>query len=97
MKKLLHNLIDKEDRSAHFKTVIALNLKGETHLFTGAVEGEIIKTQNGDKGFGYDPIFKPNGYEETFAQLPIKTKNAISHRGIAFKKLIKYLSTTNAR
>lgn len=93
MKKLLKKLKNKEDRSAYFKTIIALNFKGETHLFNGTVEGEIITSQNGNQGFGYDPIFKPNGYQETFAALPMQIKNEISHRGLAFKKLINYLNT----
>ncbi|TLP81224.1 non-canonical purine NTP diphosphatase [Maribacter sp. ACAM166] len=91
MTKLLHNLKDKEDRAAHFKTVIALNINDETHLFEGKVEGVITTNQKGEHGFGYDPIFKPNGYDQTFAQLPLSVKNEISHRGRAFKQLIAYL------
>lgn len=92
MDKLIRNLKDKEDRSASFKTVIALNLNHETIFFEGEVKGSILKTKQGQKGFGYDPIFKPDGYERTFAQLPLEIKNKISHRGRAFSKLTAYLN-----
>ena len=95
MEKLLTNLKDSEDRSAHFKTVIALNLNGETHIFEGKVSGTIITEKRGTHGFGYDPIFMPDGYDKTFAELPLTVKNTISHRGKAFKKLIAYLKNTN--
>ncbi|ASV31922.1 non-canonical purine NTP diphosphatase [Maribacter cobaltidurans] len=91
MDKLLRNLKDKEDRSACFTTVIALNLDGETQFFEGSVQGEIIGSKKGSQGFGYDPIFKPDGYTETFAELPLEIKNEIGHRGKAFSKLITYL------
>ena len=93
MDKLLANLSDKQNRNAYFNTVIALNLNGKTHIFDGSIHGEIIETKKGDNGFGYDPIFQPNGYEETFAQLPLSIKNKISHRALAFKKLITYLNS----
>lgn len=93
MNKLLVNLKNKSDRSAHFKTVIALNLNGETHIFEGKIEGVITESKRGENGFGYDPIFQPNGYKETFAELPLSIKNEISHRAQAFKKLIAYLNT----
>ncbi|APQ15855.1 non-canonical purine NTP diphosphatase [Maribacter hydrothermalis] len=95
MTKLLRNLKYKNNRTAFFKTVIALNIKGETHIFEGTVDGEITEKETGQNGFGYDPIFKPNGYEETFGQLPLSVKNKISHRGLAFKKLITYLNNIN--
>ncbi|SEK44175.1 XTP/dITP diphosphohydrolase [Maribacter orientalis] len=95
MAKLLNNLKNKEDRTAHFKTVIALNINGETHIFEGKVIGEITTSQKGNHGFGYDPIFKPNGYKETFAELPLSIKNSISHRGQAVQKLIAYLNNIN--
>lgn len=95
MNKLLKNLSNKTDRSAYFKTSIALNINGYTVFFDGIAAGEITKTKNGERGFGYDPIFKPNGYEQTFAELPLETKNKISHRGKAFLKLITYLNTQN--
>ncbi|WP_036155004.1 non-canonical purine NTP diphosphatase [Maribacter forsetii] len=93
MDKLLDNLKEKQNRSAHFKTVIALNLNGKTHIFEGKIEGVITENKRGENGFGYDPIFKPNGYEETFAELPLSIKNEISHRAIAFKKLIAFLNS----
>ena len=95
MAKLLNNLKKKKDRTAHFKTVIALNINGETHIFEGKVIGEITTSQKGNHGFGYDPIFKPNGYKETFAELPLSIKNSISHRGQAVQKLIAYLNNIN--
>lgn len=93
MNKLLVNLKNKSDRSAHFKTVIVLNLNGETHIFEGKIEGVITEGKRGENGFGYDPIFQPNGYKKTFAELPLSIKNEISHRAQAFKKLIAYLNT----
>ncbi|HCV82415.1 MAG TPA: non-canonical purine NTP pyrophosphatase, partial [Zunongwangia profunda] len=79
-------------RKAHFKTVIALNLKNNENLFTGICEGKIIEERRGEKGFGYDPVFVPNGYDRTFAEMEMKEKAEISHRGKAFKALIDYLS-----
>ncbi len=96
MDKLLHNLMGEKDRSASFKTVIALRLSEKTQFFEGSVHGEIGAEKKGADGFGYDPIFKPLGYDKTFAQLPISIKNNIGHRGIAFAKLIKFLNTLNA-
>ena len=91
MNKLLNELADKTNRNAQFKTVIALNLKGKQYLFTGIASGEIIKEKIGTGGFGYDPIFKPTNYDETFAQLSLDIKNEISHRGKATKKLLEFL------
>lgn len=91
MNLLLKNLADKETRAAQFKTVIALNLNGEQHLFTGIAKGEITLEKIGNQGFGYDPIFQPEGYIETFAQLPLELKNEISHRGKATKQLLAHL------
>lgn len=93
MDKLLKALTSAQDRSARFETVIVLNLTGEQHIFTGKVEGEIINEKKGKKGFGYDPIFKPKGYTETFAELPLAVKNKISHRGKAIQQLITYLNS----
>ena len=88
---VLSKLENESNRSARFRTVIAL-LQGEDEiLFEGSVNGQIIKTKTGDDGFGYDPIFKPEGFEKTFAQMTIAEKNEISHRGKAVKKLIKAL------
>lgn len=93
MNKLLNELQDKEDRSAHFKTVVALILNGEQHTFLGICEGTIIKEKKGDKGFGYDPIFMANGFKETFAQISLAEKNRVGHRGKAVQKLIAFLNT----
>ncbi|RAV27862.1 non-canonical purine NTP diphosphatase [Sinomicrobium soli] len=91
MEKLLSELQDKENRSARFKTVIALHLRGETRLFEGIAEGQITEKKRGDQGFGYDPVFLPDGYTETFAQLTLDTKNRIGHRGKAIRLLIDFL------
>lgn len=93
MNKLLNSLIDKEDRSAQFKTVIALNLKGEQKLFTGLAKGEITFNKAGNNGFGYDPIFQPENYTETFAELSSDIKNKISHRAKATQQLIDFLNS----
>ncbi len=94
MNKLLDALQNEENRSAQFKTVITLNLKGKQYLFTGIAKGEITHTKTGTNGFGYDPIFKPENFNETFAELPLETKNTIGHRGKAVKQLIDFLNTT---
>ncbi|MET3026890.1 non-canonical purine NTP diphosphatase [Flavobacterium sp. UW10123] len=94
MNKLLEALKNKENRSAQFKTVITLNLDGKQYLFTGIAKGEITLTKTGTNGFGYDPIFKPENFNETFAELPLATKNTIGHRGKAVKQLIDFLRTT---
>ncbi|MFC4219922.1 non-canonical purine NTP diphosphatase [Flagellimonas marina] len=91
MGKLLLELNGKENRNAHFKTVIHLNLEGQSHTFDGIVKGTITHKEQGSGGFGYDPIFQPNGYNKTFGELPPKTKNAISHRGRAIQKLVNFL------
>ncbi|MFV8379827.1 non-canonical purine NTP diphosphatase [Flavobacterium sp. LB3R33] len=91
MDKLLECLSDKSNRKAQFKTVIALNLNGKQHLFTGIARGEITLEKSGNQGFGYDPIFKPEEYQETFAQLSLDIKNKISHRGKATQLLINFL------
>jgi len=93
MNKLLNSLIDKNDRSAQFKTVIALNLKGEQKLFTGLATGNITLTKAGNHGFGYDPIFQPENYRETFAELSSDIKNKISHRAKATQQLIDFLNS----
>lgn len=92
MDKLLLNLKNKANKNAQFKTVIALNLKGQQHLFTGVARGEITLEKTGSQGFGYDPIFMPEGFRETFAELSLETKNAISHRGKATRALIAFLN-----
>lgn len=91
MNKLLIELSDKPNRKAQFKTVIALNFQEKQYLFTGIVSGEITLEKKGINGFGYDPIFKPNGFENTFAELTLEIKNKISHRGKATKMLLEFL------
>ncbi|MEM9681521.1 MAG: non-canonical purine NTP pyrophosphatase, partial [Bacteroidota bacterium] len=81
------------DRTAQFKTVIALYLNGQLHTFTGICKGEILKYKKGTKGFGYDPIFMAEGCTETFAEISLEEKNNIGHRGKAVQKLITFLST----
>lgn len=94
MDKLLENLKHHQNRIAHFKTVIALHLNGTLHTFTGICKGEITKTKQGNGGFGYDPIFKADGYEKTFAEISLDEKNLIGHRGKAVKQLVAFLSKT---
>ena len=92
--RLLCELADKTDRSARFRTVIALIEGEERKEFEGIVEGHIATERHGDGGFGYDAVFVPIGESRTFAQMDADEKNAISHRGRAVKKLIEYLKTT---
>lgn len=92
MALVLAKLDQESDRKARFKTVIALNINNEKHLFTGIVNGNITQEKIGTNGFGYDPIFVPEGFAETFAQMTIEQKNEISHRGKAVEQLVKYLS-----
>ena len=91
MNKVLENLAEINNRKAQFKTVIALNIDGKQHLFTGIAPGEITFEKIGNQGFGYDPIFRPLQYQETFAQLSLDIKNKISHRGKATQQLIDFL------
>lgn len=90
--KLLHEMEDKTDRKARFRTVVALIEGGKEHCFEGIVEGEITSREIGEGGFGYDCLFLPDGYESTFAELAPEEKNAISHRGRAVTKLAKWLN-----
>lgn len=90
IEKLLKELENETNREARFKTVIALNLENEKILFQGIAEGIITGAPRGDRGFGYDPVFQPGGYEQTFAELPLTEKNKISHRAKAMKQLIDY-------
>ena len=93
MKKVLTKLENKDNRNAKFRTVIALIIKGEENLFEGECSGNITKTKSGTEGFGYDPIFTPEGYEITFAEMSKQEKGAISHRGRAVVNLVDYLTT----
>ncbi len=92
MQKVLKELSVDRNRKAKFKTVIALILNDKEYFFEGEVKGEILKEKTGSDGFGYDPIFRPIGYKETFAQMSIELKNKISHRGLAVKKLVAFLN-----
>ena len=94
MDKVLQKLAPFSDRAAQFKTVVALVINGKLSTFEGIIKGEITSEKHGKDGFGYDPIFKPNGYEITFAEMPLSEKNNISHRGRAVKKLIDFLNST---
>ena len=89
--KLLHEMQGKTKRRACFKTVVALILDGEAHFFEGRVDGTIIESPRGGEGFGYDPVFVPDGFSETFAEMSAEQKNKISHRGRAMAKLIEFL------
>ena len=93
MKKLLAELKGKENRKAQFRTAICLIEGGEKHLFEGIVKGEIIREKKGSSGFGYDPVFVPEGYAETFAEMGAEEKNRISHRARAVQKLCDYLNS----
>ncbi|MBS1690306.1 MAG: RdgB/HAM1 family non-canonical purine NTP pyrophosphatase [Bacteroidetes bacterium] len=91
LQKVLQELRDKEDRSAYYKAVICLIWDEETYFFEGVCEGTIIEEKRGKGGFGYDPIFVPKGYKETFGELPLSIKNSISHRGKAIEKMVHFL------
>ncbi len=91
MDLLLQKLQGKTNRKARFRTVISLILNGTEHRFEGIVEGQILEARKGSAGFGYDPIFQPNGYDKSFAEMPLEEKAPISHRGKAVKQLIEFL------
>ncbi|ELR70920.1 Nucleoside 5-triphosphatase RdgB (dHAPTP, dITP, XTP-specific) [Fulvivirga imtechensis AK7] len=90
---LLKKLESFDNRGAQFRTVITLIAEGNIKQFEGVVKGEVIREKAGGDGFGYDPVFKPEGYDKTFAQMTMAEKNEISHRGIAVRKLVDYIST----
>ena len=91
--KVLEELKGKENRKARFKTVISLILKEKTYQFEGIINGKIIEDKKGDGGFGYDPVFIPDGYDITFAEMAPDEKNKISHRGLAVQKLVDFLKS----
>jgi len=93
MNKLLFELTHESNRNAQFKTVITLILSDHLLTFTGICRGEIIHGKIGEKGFGYDPVFKPNGYQQTFAEMDLSLKNQIGHRGKAVSQLIDFLNS----
>ena len=90
--KVLELMQGKTQRAAQFRTVIALYFQGEKHTFEGVVRGTLIDTKRGTGGFGYDPIFVPEGYAQTFAELPAATKNKIGHRGKALQQMVNFLN-----
>ncbi len=92
LQKVLAGLKGQEDRRAFYKAVICLVWDGEVYYFEGICEGKIIEEKRGEGGFGYDPIFIPDGYDLTFAELPLRVKNKVSHRGKAVMKMVEYLS-----
>lgn len=98
IQKLLSELRDKNDHSARFRTVIAyISPDGREFLFEGIVNGSIIFTLRGDEGFGYDPVFVPVGYVQTFAEMPLPEKNKISHRARAFQKFHEFLEKNSRK
>ncbi len=94
MEKVLKKLAKIKNRHARFRTVISLVINGVEEQFEGEIEGEILTERRGEEGFGYDPIFMPTGYQDTFAEMDMNVKNRISHRGRAVKKLVEFLITT---
>ncbi|MDX8337938.1 non-canonical purine NTP diphosphatase [Draconibacterium sp. IB214405] len=91
MNKVLEKLAKINERKARFRTVISLVINGEEQQFEGIVNGEILKEKRGGSGFGYDPIFRPDGFNQSFAEMDLADKNKISHRGRAVQKLVDYL------
>ncbi len=91
VQKMLREMKDKTNRKARFITVVALNLQGKQYLFKGVCEGKILEENRGDAGFGYDPIFQPEGFKRSFAEMDLEEKGKVSHRGKAIKELITFL------
>ena len=92
---VLRKLKNKSNRNSRFKTIISLIIDGKSVNFEGIVEGKITEEKRGSNGFGYDPIFQPNGYASTFGEMSLKEKNKISHRSIAINKMVQYLKENN--
>jgi XTP/dITP diphosphohydrolase len=90
--KMLREMKGKTNRNARFRTVVSLILEGQEHFFEGEVKGAILTARDGEEGFGYDPIFIPDGFEKSFARMSLDEKNSISHRGKAMAKLVAFLS-----
>ena len=93
--KLLRNLEGVTNRKAQFRTVICLLLDGAEHIFEGICPGRITTERSGNRGFGYDPVFCPEGYDVTFADMPLEFKNSLSHRSKACAELVKFLNKNN--
>ncbi len=91
LQKLLEELKNQTDRTGYYKAVICLIWEGQAYYFEGVCNGTIIESKRGTGGFGYDPIFVPDGYDKTFAELPLDIKNEISHRGKAVRKMVAFL------
>lgn len=91
IRKLLNLMKGVKNRNARFRTIIALIIEKKEYLFEGIVEGEILNEKRGSSGFGYDPVFRPSGYKQTFAEMSLDQKNRISHRAIAVQKLVEFL------
>jgi len=91
MRKVLDELKEEKNRKARFRTVISLIINKKEYFFEGIVNGEILESKTGKDGFGYDPIFKPKGYSESFAEMSLEQKNLISHRAVATRKLVDFL------
>ncbi|HKJ43252.1 MAG TPA: non-canonical purine NTP diphosphatase [Sunxiuqinia sp.] len=96
MKKVLAKMKEIKNRKARFRTVISLVIDGEEQQFEGAVEGHILEEKHGDEGFGYDPVFQPDRYQQSFAEMNLEMKNQISHRGRAVEKLVAHLKSLNS-
>ena len=92
MEKLLNEMTNFSDRSAQFRTVICLNLDGNQYFFEGICKGSILTEKQGIEGFGYDPIFQPEGFQQSFAEMNSEEKNKVSHRGLAIEKLVAFLT-----
>lgn len=95
IRKVLEEMKDADNRTARFRCVVCLILGGEEHTFEGRVEGTILENKRGEAGFGYDPLFVPEGHNQTFAEMPPYLKNGISHRGRAVSKMIRFLEKKN--
>ena len=92
IEKLLRNLEGIQDRRACFRTVVTLIINGEAFQFEGRIDGEILTTRHGSAGFGYDPIFRPDGHTRSFAEMDMKTKNTMSHRARAIQRMVEFLN-----
>lgn len=97
IKKLLFKMEGVTNRKACFRTVISLIIDNQEHQFEGRIQGEILESASGVEGFGYDPIFRPLGYEQSFAQMPLELKNRISHRALATVQLVEYLEQIHGK
>lgn len=94
IRKLLNSLAGQKNRNASFKTVISLILNGKNYFFEGIIKGQITNEMKGENGFGYDPIFIPEGYNKTFAEMSLKEKNQISHRALALEVMVEFLKAS---